>query len=89
MLVTSTASAKLVNMILSPKLAVVFRRKLRERLEEIEWSQQDLANQLGVGKSYVSQLMTGHRNPGLDTLESVAKAVNVEATWLISEKIAV
>ncbi len=74
---------------MSIKLSNVFRRRVRERLDELGWSQQDLADELGIGKAYVSHLMTGHRNPGLETLESVAKVLAVDASWLISENMPV
>ena len=74
---------------MSSKLSAVFRERVRSRLNELDWSQQDFADELGVGKSYVSHLMTGRRNPGLDTLEAVAEILNVEPAWLISENVSV
>jgi len=49
-------------------------------------TQSALAEKMGVSKQYISHLMTGHRNPGLDSLEKAATALGVEASWLISGK---
>jgi len=63
--------------------------RVRERLSELEWSQTDLANAMGVKKQYVSHLLTGFRNPGFDSLEKAAEALGVDPKDLISEKIRV
>lgn len=71
---------------MATKLAPIFRNRLQHRLNQLGWCQRDLADKLGTTQSYVSQLVTGHRNPGLDTLEQLADILGVEASWLISEK---
>ena len=71
---------------LSTKLATIFRDRVIAKLSEYGWTQTDLANQLGVTPSYVSQVMTGHRGIGLDTLENFAEALEVEPAYLITEK---
>jgi len=54
-------------------------------MEQLGWCQRDLAEKLGTTQSYVSQLVTGHRKPGLETLEQLAEVLGVDASWLISE----
>lgn len=70
----------------SKKLAASFRRNVRERMAEIGINQQGLADRLRVGKSYVSQVLGGHRGPGLEAISSFAVALNVEPADLIREK---
>jgi len=48
-------------------------------------SQDALATKAGVSVSYVSMLERGQRSPPLDTLESLAKALEVPATALLRE----
>lgn len=71
---------------MATKLADVFRDRVRKKLRERGWSQQDLANAMGVKKQYISHLMTGVRNPGFDSLERAAEALGCEACDLISEE---
>ena len=49
-------------------------RFLRKRLG---WSQEDLALEASVNKNYISDLENGRRNPSLDILERIAKALNI------------
>jgi transcriptional regulator with XRE-family HTH domain len=60
-----------------------FVANVRERMTDREWSQSDLADALGVTPSYVSQLLSGHRRPGLDTLDEVAAVFDCEPADLI------
>ena len=66
------------------KIKNVFRVRLRQKLDEFGWNQTDLAEAMGWQPSYVSHLMTGHRAPGLDTLEKLAEVLEVKPAWLIS-----
>ena len=47
-------------------------------------SQEALAAKAGLSVSYISMLERGQRTPPLDTLESIAKALAVTATTLLS-----
>ena len=71
---------------MSERLASAFSRNVRARMGELGINQQELAERLDVGKSYVSQMLSGYRRPGLDSLESFAVALNVEPADLIREK---
>ena len=70
---------------MSTQLNDYFRHRVRTRMTQLGITQSQLAQQMGVTRQYISHLMTGHRNPGLDTLEKTANALDVPATWLISE----
>jgi ribosome-binding protein aMBF1 (putative translation factor) len=52
--------------------------RLRRKL-----SQEALAAKAGLSVSYISMLERGQRTPPLDTLESIAKALSVNASTLL------
>ena len=54
-------------------------RFLRKRLG---WSQEDLALEANVNKNYICDLENGRRNPSLDILERIAKALNITLSEL-------
>lgn len=54
-------------------------RFLRKRLG---WSQEDLALEANVNKNYICDLENGRRNPSLDVLERIAKALNITLSEL-------
>ncbi|HTT71302.1 MAG TPA: helix-turn-helix transcriptional regulator [Anaeromyxobacteraceae bacterium] len=65
---------------LADKFAVNLKsERLRRKL-----SQEALAAKAGLSVSYISMLERGQRTPPLDTLESLAKALSVSATSLLS-----
>ena len=72
---------------MSAKLAKAFRANVRERMSEAGLSQSELAEKLKVTPSFVSQMLSGHRDPGLDSLEQFAKVLGVKAADLLEEKI--
>jgi len=51
-------------------------------------TQAELAVRLRVTPSYVSQILNGHRRPGLDNLEAFAKVLSVEPADLIRRNFA-
>ena len=63
-----------------------FCENVRSGMEERDWSQDDLAAKMRVTKGYVSNLLNGRAQPGLHTLEKVAKAFRVDPSELLSEK---
>ena len=54
-------------------------RFLRKRLG---WSQEDLALEANVNKNYICDLENGRRNPSLDVLERIAKALKITLSEL-------
>jgi transcriptional regulator with XRE-family HTH domain len=69
-------------------LQETFVVNLRAMLVEHGLTQSDLALRLGVTPSYVSQLLSGHRTPQLETLEKLAKAMKCQAADFLLEKVA-
>lgn len=52
--------------------------ELRRIRRERGWSQQKLSNESGVNKSTINQVEQGKRTPGIQTLEKLAGALEVE-----------
>lgn len=65
----------------------VFRINVQQRLDDLGMRRSDLAEELGVTSSYVSQVLNGHRKPGIDTLAEWAKVLRISAPALITEEI--
>lgn len=58
-------------------------RNLKRLREEKGWSQEDLADEAGLHRTYVSGLERQVRNPTIQILERLAKALVVKASALI------
>lgn len=71
---------------MSQRLATAFSNNVRLRMRELGINQKDLAVRLKVGESFVSQMLSGHRHPGLESLGSFGKALGVEPAELLREK---
>lgn len=55
------------------------------RIKE-HFSQQELADKLGISKSAISMYENGNREPDLETLERIADFFNVDMDYLIGRK---
>ncbi len=60
-----------------------FGKRLREIRLKKKMSQGDIAEKLGVHRSYISGLERGKRNPSLLTINKMAKAVGVKPKELL------
>jgi ribosome-binding protein aMBF1 (putative translation factor) len=67
-----------------PGLADKFAVNLKSERIRRKLSQEALAAKAGLSVSYISMLERGQRTPPLDTLESLAKALAVSPTSLLS-----
>lgn len=70
---------------MSQRIYSAFVSNVRERMAELSLTQSDLAERLGVTRSYVSQILSGHRRPGLDTLELFANVLDTQPEDLIRQ----
>lgn len=67
----------------SSKLAQNFRRNVRALMAEQGLTQSDLAEKLKVTASFISQMLSGHRNPGLESLCEFSRALGVQPAELL------
>lgn len=68
---------------LSTPLYGIFRQNVERLLDTLGWSQADLAEAMHVTPSYVSQILTGHRNVGLEAVDRFAKALDIAPDALL------
>jgi len=59
-----------------------FGKRVREARLSCGWSQDELAFELDVDRSYVSSLERGQRNPTLKTVAKVAQAFGISISDL-------
>lgn len=62
-----------------------FSERIRSLRKEKAFSQQELANQLGLSKSSVNMYERGEREPNLETLELIADYFNVDMEYLLGK----
>lgn len=61
---------------------------LRRHRDAAGMSQQDLADSVGIGKSYISSLELGYRAPNLNLLVKIADALHINPGQLVDEMVA-
>lgn len=54
---------------------------LRKLRENNNWTQEDLATELGVDRAYISQLERGTKNPSLKTMVKLANVFSVKVIF--------
>ena len=62
-----------------------FRENVRAVLAEKGWSRKQLAEEMGVTPSYITQLLNAYHEPGLAVVEDVAIALGVSRERLVGE----
>lgn len=67
------------------KLAEVFRSNVRAHRERLNLTQVEFSNLLGVQRTKVADLERGRNIPSLKVVETVANALRVDASSLLSE----
>lgn len=60
-----------------------FSEQLKKIMSEQDITQKDLAKKLGVVQQMISFWTTGNHSPNLNSIEKVAKALNVPASYFI------
>jgi transcriptional regulator with XRE-family HTH domain len=65
------------------QIAETFAERVRARLEELDWTHEDLAKRLSIKAPGVSKIIGQGRNVRIDTLVSWAKALMVSPQWLL------
>ena len=62
-----------------------FTERLRELRTQSNYSQQDLADKMGVTKQTISQYERGVRKPDMDTLTALCDIFNVSSDYLMGK----
>jgi transcriptional regulator with XRE-family HTH domain len=62
-----------------------FRENVQAVLHQKGWSRKQLAEEMGVTPSYVTQLLNGYSEPGLAVVEDVAVALGVSISRLVEK----
>lgn len=60
----------------------VFRKRLKEMMQERGMRQTDLAAKSGIDRSLISSYLVGRYEPKDDKLQALAKALDCDAMWL-------
>ena len=58
---------------------------MKKHREDRGWSQEDLAFECGLHRTYISGVERGVRNPTVVVLQKIAKALKVPAAALLEE----
>jgi len=62
-----------------------FGKVIRRRRREMDLSQEDLAERAQLHRTYISSIERGQRNPSLENIEKLAKALNISISALFAE----
>lgn len=67
------------------EICIRFGKTVRRLRLQRGWRQIDLATHAELAKSYVSELETARREPCLNTIDRIAKALGVSASELMQD----
>ena len=65
------------------ELRRTFAANMKDRRRELGWSQEQLAFECGLHRTYVSGIERGIRNVSIDNIELIASALGVAASELL------
>ena len=66
-------------------LRAALGQRVKDLREGLELSQEKLAEKAGLDITYISGIERGRRNPGLNSLARLARALNVTLPALVSD----
>jgi transcriptional regulator with XRE-family HTH domain len=58
---------------------------IKQRRQEIRLSQEELAERSALHRTYISDIERGFRNPSLDNIVELTKALNISVSQLFSQ----
>jgi transcriptional regulator with XRE-family HTH domain len=67
------------------KVEVAFGMALRKRRKQAFLSQESLALQCGLDRTFISALERGIRQPSLSTIFKISKTINISPTQLVKD----
>lgn len=65
------------------KLLIQFGNKVREKRLELKLSQEELADKVGVHRTYIGMIERGEQNITLLNIRKIAKALKIELEELV------
>jgi transcriptional regulator with XRE-family HTH domain len=68
------------------QVSEIFAKRARLRLEELQWTQEKLAEKIGVSRGTVANYLQGETAPGADMLIKWADALEVSVQWLLGRE---
>ena len=74
----------MVLIFMNTKLRKSLGRKIKKMRREIGITQEELAHEAGIERSYMGYIERGEKNPSLEKLHSIAKALKVSISQLVS-----
>lgn len=63
----------------------VFAQRMKKAMDERRVTQSDLASMTGLGRSSISQYLSGKNEPKVKTIMTIADALNVSVEWLTGQ----
>lgn len=67
-----------------PDIRKRFGLAIRQRRHELGISQEELSFRAGLHRTYVSDIERGSRNPSLENIEKLAKALDISVSTLFA-----
>lgn len=62
-------------------------KRIRNQRQAMQWTQEDLAERVGVSTSFVGHIERGSRKASIETLVAFANALNVTTDYLLAESL--
>ena len=62
-----------------------FGKAIRRRRRELDFSQEELAERADLHRTYISDIERGERNPSLENIEKLAKALDISVARLFTD----
>ena len=62
---------------------MTFGQKIRNRREELGYTQKELAERVHTTQPYVSRLERGHFNPSMQMIINIATSLNISVDYLL------
>jgi transcriptional regulator with XRE-family HTH domain len=66
-------------------IQIHFGLRVKYFREQKNWSQEDLAEESGLHRTYISGIERGRRNPTIQILNRIAVALDIEPSLLLEE----
>jgi transcriptional regulator with XRE-family HTH domain len=67
----------------STDIRVQLGKRVRDLRHEHKWTQVELAEMLGIDRSYLSEIETGKKDPSLRVLKAIADGFNLSLSQLL------